>query len=746
MEGAIWSYECRWSHFVLQLERSLPFSKRRSGTGRFSHALCNPPSMENEFTPTNPSEGGEKLNGDESTGNDGADVNVVRDLETKISPRPQGDSGDSCDVKTNTPENHAPEHQSDNEMSSKENITITTDDKTNEVVKCVINNDNDSPQSKDIDPPENIQTEGSPTSATTELPNETCDDDQLLPLLSEEKTEQHDIVSPATEKVGVQHRKYRRKRGAAASPRRSTRIRKCVAPIEVKEDKLFVDWTKSCCPVCYEKVRGARKRLEHMRQHIGEEPYRCGVCDAAFWTQEFLRQHTIVHDEPGMDGSNCIGDFERQLTAESETKSVAGAAAGEEGCRQAEYHCAFCDDIYIDMDEFAKHVKTHEIDTITEVFSSAEQNFNPNDPSPNENERPFECTMCEATFAMKRNLNSHIRLHFAEKSHVCAICGKGFKMKGNLTVHARTHIKDKLYRCTACNELFSDSMPLGNHYCSDRSGQKYGCVVCGKVFEEIPDLVDHVRQYTGEAKHSCPVCGKKFIESTKVKVHMRMHTGERPYPCPVCGKGFSESNKLKIHLRSHTGDKPYTCAICNAAFTVKCNLKKHMMRHTGEKPFVCDLCGHACTQRVNLNTHMLTHDASRVKPFECPTCSKRFISKRNLLCHQRSHSRLDVSIVKNELFDAKQLELPVPLQATGISQWPFQGQDFSELLQSEKECGDQKQGLLDKKDGYLDQKDEYLDQKQKYLNQKQEYLDQKLEYLDQKQGYLDKTHGYVDME
>ncbi|XP_055389376.1 Krueppel homolog 1-like [Condylostylus longicornis] len=194
---------------------------------------------------------------------------------------------------------------------------------------------------------------------------------------------------------------------------------------------------------------------------------------------------------------------------------------------------------------------------------------------------PYQCNVCQKTFAVPARLIRHYRTHTGERPFECEFCHKMFSVKENLQVHRRIHTKERPYKCD----------------------------VCGRAFEHSGKLHRHMRIHTGERPHKCSVCDKTFIQSGQLVIHMRTHTGEKPYKCPVegCGKGFTCSKQLKVHSRTHTGEKPYHCDICFRDFGYNHVLKLHKVQHYGSKCYKCTICDETFKSKKEMEAHIKGH-------------------------------------------------------------------------------------------------------------------------------------------
>jgi uncharacterized Zn-finger protein len=82
------------------------------------------------------------------------------------------------------------------------------------------------------------------------------------------------------------------------------------------------------------------------------------------------------------------------------------------------------------------------------------------------NNKPAKCSICDASFTRKANLNLHIAsVHEGKKqSFICSICDSSFTQSKNLRAHVATvHEGRKTRKCSICNKRFAYSRDLKRH-------------------------------------------------------------------------------------------------------------------------------------------------------------------------------------------------------------------------------------------------------------------------------------------
>ena len=106
-------------------------------------------------------------------------------------------------------------------------------------------------------------------------------------------------------------------------------------------------------------------------------------------------------------------------------------------------------------------------------------------------EKPYACSQCGKTFAQKRYLTKHLRVHSAEKPLSCSQCGKAFAWRSSLVTHLRTHSGERPFACSQCGKAFAQQGNLAKHI-RIHSRAMPTCSQCGQTFTRKAHLTRHV--------------------------------------------------------------------------------------------------------------------------------------------------------------------------------------------------------------------------------------------------------------
>lgn len=155
------------------------------------------------------------------------------------------------------------------------------------------------------------------------------------------------------------------------------------------------------CPIC--KGVYLRSSLEvHIRNHSGQRPFTCLICNKDFTTKWNLKLHKWTHA--------------------SRTSKP--------------YRCDQCKGAFIRETDYVAHMNSHK------------------------SVRPYTCNYCGAQFIRKYNCQRHVKEHEKGKSFSCQICGKSFHRSYYLKDHMRVHSGLRPFACHICGKT---STTKSNH-------------------------------------------------------------------------------------------------------------------------------------------------------------------------------------------------------------------------------------------------------------------------------------------
>ena len=160
--------------------------------------------------------------------------------------------------------------------------------------------------------------------------------------------------------------------------------------------------------------------------------------------------------------------------------------------------------------------------------------------------KPYNCRLCEKSFAQSGDLRKHIRTHTGVKPYNCRLCEKSFAQSGDLRKHMRTHTRENPNICEVCNKRFRFIGHLKKHRIThegDKQHVQNGSYAKSSYSPKRFKLC--VGMQLQDLKTECESVSKIHISP-----------GEKPFlekffGCGVCDEMFESEKEFVEHCSSH---------------------------------------------------------------------------------------------------------------------------------------------------------------------------------------------------
>lgn len=298
-------------------------------------------------------------------------------------------------------------------------------------------------------------------------------------------------------------------------------------PNEPSTSKVLAPFTTSrrlikCLhPECNLTFRRRDAFDRHDFTHTGLRKYACDVCDSKYITQSHLRRHIRnahmirTDDKIKCQHESCGMEFTNTTSMKRHYK--------QRHLKEKMYSCSECDESFYRKSQLRIHSTKH-----TGVF-------------------PHYCPTCGKGSI---NLKQHEHHLVGHKSYECSICGEILKKWSQLLVHRREK-HSKKFECDICKQSFSHKSNMDSHMKIHSANKNvFPCSVsgCDKFYFHSKNLRAHVRaKHDPDRTWECHLCHRSLSTKQKLIFHVKLHS--------VPG-GLQKPKRLQMKRKRSAIDKP----------------------------------------------------------------------------------------------------------------------------------------------------------------------------------------------
>ncbi|XP_060525625.1 zinc finger protein 271-like isoform X2 [Cylas formicarius] len=280
---------------------------------------------------------------------------------------------------------------------------------------------------------------------------------------------------------------------------------------DLENDNYNQDKIQACykCDFCDKNFVYYMDYLDHQDKHEGQPIFNCVKCQVVFSSKKQLIYHEKSHKIPC---KHCGLELHQQsmrahLNKHSEkfkclvclqcfnSRAMLNDHMASIHTKMKNHVCEVCAKVFSTKSSLSMHLKTHK------------------------DNKDYKCGKCQYATRTSAALYIHMSTH-SNEVHICEYCSKIFKSNRNLSDHLkRVHCKIKRHHCTYCNKTFAMRYQLETHVRIHTGVHPYHCGNCPKTFARSDNLKEHMNTHQRSIFFNCCTCSKTFLTRRGLKKH-----------------------------------------------------------------------------------------------------------------------------------------------------------------------------------------------------------------------------------
>ena len=207
----------------------------------------------------------------------------------------------------------------------------------------------------------------------------------------------------------------------------------------------------------------------------------------------------------------------------------------------------------------------------------------------------LQCNRCGRRFSRLSYLRIHLQAHenadktggVRSEACLCSQCGQKMSSARLLRIHTLRHTGVRPHQCELCDKSFFVATELNTHVSVVHRGQRFVCDQCGHEANSRSALKVHCRSVHPapgvEPSFPCSSCSRRFWSQAALRRHAVAHDmsrlSMRKAMCSVCSLVFRHVYNLTHHIKTTHADvdcaTPFACATCRQQFDSGPAFKTH---------------------------------------------------------------------------------------------------------------------------------------------------------------------------